>query len=448
MLLVSCGGGGVSAPQLASVTVALSAPTAQVGQVVTATAAGLDQKGAAFALGPVTWSAQPASVASVSTSGAVTALAPGQAIITANSGGKSGSATLAVADPLAGCRLPAQFPSIGLGFPRVANRLRSTGDVHMTAIFVDFSDAPATRTPQDVFAILSPGAEQYYKAVSYAKMNLSITPNLKWLRMSKPSTGYGWNQLTFALHKAYIQEALNLAQPAVDFSTSDTFLVVANPDATALANGPAFSANSGDGVTASGKTFENGATSGHDLLVWNSFWLNHEFGHTMGLVDLYAFSNVPSPQFGYVGDFSIMGNINGQAREYLGWERWVLGWMGDDQVTCAASGQTTATLTPLEATGGAKIVVVPVGPTSAVVVESRHAAGYDSTLPKPGLLVYFIDTSIDTGHGVVKVVPVDTSDSHKLTAPLAVGQSVTYSGATVSFTAQDAAGDHLQVTRP
>jgi TolB-like protein len=41
-----------------------------------------------------------------------------------------------------------------------------------------------------------------------------IAPSLKWLRMSKPSTGYGWNALTFELHKAYIQEALTGANEA------------------------------------------------------------------------------------------------------------------------------------------------------------------------------------------------------------------------------------------
>jgi hypothetical protein len=166
--------GGPSGPQLATVTVSLSSSTAQVGQMITASAAGLDQKGAAFSLGAVTWSAQPATVASVSASGAVSGLAAGQATITATSGGKTGTATLTVADALAACRLPAKFPQVSLGFPRVSNRLRSTGDVRVTALFVDFSDAVATRTPQDVFAILSPGAEQFYRAVSYGKMNLVI----------------------------------------------------------------------------------------------------------------------------------------------------------------------------------------------------------------------------------------------------------------------------------
>lgn len=165
----------------------------------------------------------------------------------------------------------------------------------------------------------------------------------------------------------------------------------------------------------------------------------------MALVDLYELG-VANPQtFHFTGDFSIMGNILGAAPEYLGWERWLLGWVDDDAVLCASRGHTVATLTTIEASGGTKLIVVPTGPTTAVAVESRHALGYDSALPNEGLLVYFIDTSIATGQGVVKVLPLDDNDFRKLSAALVVTHSLTYAGVTVTFTAQDSAGDHVDV---
>jgi len=57
-----------------------------------------------------------------------------------------------------------------------------------------------------------------------------------------------------------------------------------------------------------------------------------------------------------------------------------------------------------------------------------------------------MDTSIATGHGIVKVLPIDDTDLHKLAAPLALTQSLTYAGVTVTFTSQDPAGDHVDVT--
>jgi M6 family metalloprotease-like protein len=347
-------------------------------------------------------------------------------------------------NPVVACRLPAKFSDLGLGLPRVANRQKSIGDVRIAAVFVDFSDAPATRTPQQIFAILSPTAENYYRAVSYGRMNLILQPSFVWRRMSKPSTDYGWNGLTFNAHRAYIQEALNLAT-AVDFSQSDGFVIVSNPDAGALSNGPAFVASSGFGVTAGGKTFLNGATSGRDLLAWGGYWLNHEMGHTLGLPDLYAYSGQTHR---FVGGFSLMGLISGHSREFFGWERWLLGWVDDAQVSCAGTGTSEVVLSPIEQSGGTKIVVVPTGSTSAVVAESRRAQGYDTNgALSPGVVVYFIDTSIANGTGVLKVLPINDADLSKANAPLQPGGSLTFGGVTITYVSRDAAGDRVRVVR-
>lgn len=160
---------------------------------------------------------------------------------------------------------------VALGFPRFSYRLRSTGHVNFKVIFVDFNDSPATRTAQSVYDLVS-NASINYNTLSYGKLIITFDPHLQWLSMSKPSTEYGWSSLTFSLHKAYIQEALSLAEASgVDFSAADAFLVMANPDTVALTNGPAFTATINEGVTASGKTFLNGATSGHDLLIWGTY---------------------------------------------------------------------------------------------------------------------------------------------------------------------------------
>ena len=262
--------------------------------------------------------------------------------------------------------------------------------------------------------------------------------------MSKPTTGYGWSSLTFTAHRTYIQEALNLATE-VDFSQSDGFVIVSNPDAGALSNGPAFVASSSSGVTAGGKTFLNGATSGRDLLGWGGYWLNHEMGHTLGLPDLYAYAGQAHR---FVGGFSLMGLISGHSREFFGWERWLLGWIDDGQVACAATGTSETLLSPVEQIGGTKIVVVPTGATTAVVAESRRALGYDTNgALSPGVVVYFIDTSIANGTGVLKVLPINDADMSKANAPLQPGGSLSFGGATVTYVSRDANGDRVRVVR-
>ena len=226
-------------------------------------------------------------------------------------------ASSAVID-VAHCKLPADSGryDVALGFPRIPNRMRTIGSVNFSIIFVDFSDAPANKTPEEFMQFLAP-APAYYADLSYGAMTPVFTPLLRTLRMSKPSTDYSFQ--TFDSQRAYMVEAAGLAESAGwNFSLSDSIVVVATPPA--LPNGPAFCALPGTGFVASGRVFENGATSGADLLYWGSRWANHELGHTMGLVDLYAFNTSGgAPLFRYTGDWSLLGNIAGVGNEYFGW---------------------------------------------------------------------------------------------------------------------------------
>jgi hypothetical protein len=85
------------------------------------------------------------------------------------------------------CKLPVADGrgdvSIG-GWPRIDERLKSTGDVTATVVMVDFPDAPASMTPTDAFARISPSAD-VFKEMSYGKLNYTFKPQLKWYRMSK-----------------------------------------------------------------------------------------------------------------------------------------------------------------------------------------------------------------------------------------------------------------------
>lgn len=81
---------------VASVTVTLPSTSLTPGQTTQATAVTMDSLGAALTGRTVTWSSSAATVATVSTSGLVTAFAPGTASITATSEGKIGFATVTV----------------------------------------------------------------------------------------------------------------------------------------------------------------------------------------------------------------------------------------------------------------------------------------------------------------------------------------------------------------
>ena len=86
----------VTQATVASVTVSLNATSIAAGQSAQATAAAFDASGQQLAGRAVTWTIAPTSVATISTSGAVTGVAGGTATVTATVEGKSGSATITV----------------------------------------------------------------------------------------------------------------------------------------------------------------------------------------------------------------------------------------------------------------------------------------------------------------------------------------------------------------
>jgi uncharacterized protein YjdB len=84
---------------VATVTIVLNSPSLNVGQSTQAVATLKDANGNTLTGRVVTWSSSDTTLARVSTTGAVTAIAAGTANIVATSEGKSGSATLTVTTP-------------------------------------------------------------------------------------------------------------------------------------------------------------------------------------------------------------------------------------------------------------------------------------------------------------------------------------------------------------
>lgn len=349
------------------------------------------------------------------------------------------------------CKLPPlSFTNVGLGIPNPAHKLPALGEVKTVILFADFSDVSASQTPEEFFTMVSPDAETFFKTVSYGRMDWRLEPHFVWLRLSQPSAYYGEAIRSYEGHLEFIQEAVTLADADVDFSTADSVTVMVPTSAAAIEFGPAFGANPGEGYTADGKVFSNGVTSGADLPNWGFLWLNHETGHTMGLPDLYGYDYDPNNYdhiHRHVGNFGLMGFIGGRGLEPFAFERWQLGWLDDAQILCQTEEESTATVTPIENTGGLKAVMVPISNSKAVLIESRRQIGYDATILKPGVLVYVVDTSIPSGEGTLVVYPQLENDPYRDNSPLAVGESVTVEGVTVTVIESTAEGDTVQVTK-
>lgn len=338
---------------------------------------------------------------------------------------------------------------VALGLPRIAARSKTVGDVHATVVFVDFPDMTSRPTPEAALSLVVPRATEIFKELSYGRLNYLIEPNLKWHMMTKPSTAYSY--ATFRSHHDFVKEVISIADPTTDFSKTNSLVVITNPFQRALSFGPAMTFPSSEGFVVDGNLINNGTTSGSDINYWGPAWLNHEIGHSFGLADLYAYGASSNETFKYTGEFSLMGlsDERSQAPGLLAWERFVLGWLDQSQLICAPSGVGTYNISPVATAGGTKAVVIPTGATTALIVESRKAIGLDSKLSKPGLLVYRVNTSIQSGRGVVQVISKTTlaDDPRYFKAPLAVGESLTVDGFTFTNKSTSPTVDVLVVTR-
>jgi M6 family metalloprotease-like protein len=330
--------------------------------------------------------------------------------------------------------------------------MKSTGEVIIKVILVDFPDAQAQLSPQQAFAKVAQSSA-LFDELSYGRMRMSLQPTYKWYRMGNDSKAYAPLNQSFLHHRAYMAEAIALADADIDFSQTDGILILANPDAKEIGNsGPAFTSIYGNGFTLDGKYIANGATSAFDLNYWGYIWLNHEFGHALGLPDLYAFTGEDStnPYDGhrYVGEYSLMGlsSLTANSPGFLAWERWLLGWIDSNQIHCMEGKSTSQLITPISRKSGLKAVIVPITMTKVVVIESRRAEGVDKNLKKSGALVYVIDSAIQSGLGPVKIYPVDKSDNRRLLSVRASGESVTIEGVTVSVKKSNDDGDLVEVT--
>ena len=124
--LLSCSSGGTTTTPAVVATILLSQSSATLapGAAVQLTATALDAGGAAISGSTISWSTSSATVATVTSTGLVTAVASGSATITATSGGKSAQATITETIPVALPR-PRHFRQEGLeAFQHCAQRIR------------------------------------------------------------------------------------------------------------------------------------------------------------------------------------------------------------------------------------------------------------------------------------------------------------------------------------
>ncbi|MCX4823751.1 M6 family metalloprotease domain-containing protein [Streptomyces sp. NBC_01142] len=301
------------------------------------------------------------------------------------------------------------------GMPTPPGYTPSIGEVRALNLMIDFPDAAGPGRALDRLAEFFPQTSDWFRTSSYGRLSYHPhAPITDWLRMPMPFAAYGIERGSpyEPGYRRLVQDIVTAADPKVDFSTYDLVNILVTPNAGPSALDTVLSvtfSGNGEAPLADGVPLANASfvysrqDDGSGSYAETGFRvLPHENGHVFGLPDLYT-----TEGGGSVGHWDIMSEDWGANNDLLGWHKWKLGWLDNNQVGCASvPGITEYALTPLATPGGSKMAIVPLSQESGYAVEVRTRAGNDDAVCEPGVLIYRVQSDVDTGQG-----PVTVSDS-------------------------------------
>ena len=234
-------------------------------------------------------------------------------------------------------------------------------------LFVDFPNAVPRHTTEHEADLGLPFMEEYVESSSYGRLDLEFVPLHQWLRAADRHEDY--RQINpvgdLAAGVGVAEEAIELADPHLDFTSIDVALIVLPSSHFRGGEGGSrrlFSTSEGTlwpgvrrqlackGSRLAGKPASGGESQ------------HTSFLHALGLLDHYSYGAYLSPTPTQDGPLSIgfgamglqalspagRGDPSGhgfrRAPEMLAWSRWQLGWLDDTQIECVTGDEASVTL--------------------------------------------------------------------------------------------------------
>ena len=263
----------------------------------------------------------------------------------------------------------------------------------------------------------------YYTEVSYGKLTLDITISPSIYRLPKTMTQYGSE--TAAEIESLIVDSITVADPSTNFMAYDAVLIThagtgKETDTNNDTPGDIWSLHYADATISAGNSaitaplIADGVVITEALLVSQTGTQDgdiidplgiyaHEFGHWLGLPDLYVTSLFPD--WDGIGAWGLMGGgtytqgadgVRGSAPAHMeAWSKIHMGWVVPQTFT-ADPDPGSQTLPAVET--NATIFKIPASsttPSQYYLLENRRKtgvnAGFDIGLPGEGLLIWLVD---------------------------------------------------------
>ena len=290
----------------------------------------------------------------------------------------------------------------------------SEGKLRLLAICIDYPNYPATYSVDDFLRLFNGpnngrSFSDYFKESSYGKLEVSVDV-VGWVRATNNYQSYSHGTNGFSGARDLVAEAIDAAETrGVDFSEYDN-----NNDGNV------------DGVIVihSGPGAEE---TGNDSYVWSHRWaINsryydrrnvsdymiqpelrsagrvnigifcHEFGHLLGLPDLYDTDQENGTNSG-IGQWGLMGRGGWAGQEATpaglsAWSKETLGWADVQDIT----GDYGAYTLRAASTTNAFFKISTPQPNEYFLLENRQKTGVDAEIPGSGLAIWHIDSEKTT----------------------------------------------------
>jgi len=337
---------------------------------------------------------------------------------------------------------------ITTGFPIPNYRIPSKGEVNVQAFFIDFPDYKGTRTTSQLnsfFTTYSQGIDSFFTTQSYNKLKFKWNLHPGFITLDENFYDFdltrlnlsGSNDLDYIL-----RSAIDISDELIDYNGIDFIIVFLNPDIPEkLADvSPAWPLDENWAiVTNEGKIYNATFIAGDAVTIGYSI-MAHEIGHLFGLDDLYNFrwyENNPTNDYmrlymftGYYDLMSYAFGTKGENYELLGWSKFLLDWITEDQVRCLDASKASLTTHQLVSnhlvSSYEKLVVVRLSNTKALVFEVKSLNSY-CALCKGGVYTYIVDSSIASGAGPIRMLkPEHSKEEYFEDSYLSKDQSLVY----------------------
>ncbi len=295
------------------------------------------------------------------------------------------------------------------------------GEQRIIVILVEFEDIKHSVTGEIIYNRVFKEMADYYNEVSYGLVSISgdIT---NWNTLPAPYSSYAdldsWENWSIKLK--LIRDAIKAADKDIDFRKYK-YVFVVHPAPVRWAWG---------GLKPNILTDDNVVVNNVSILSERHKWWTfaHEFGHNLGLPDLYDHAKAKEG----TRDWNIVAHYTGRwclmswdlGQHMCGWAKMKLGWISSERIKSIWLGQVESIIiAPLEQiTKEIQLIRIFVGappyPTPQYyLIEVRQRIGFDSKLPDSGVLITLIDETKRTGMGIVSVLDSSPVTSYLDDAP-------------------------------